>query len=213
MPADARWLIVNTELSKRAVADLLADADLRWTNRSNMKELAYPPERHFIRELEVFTSPRRIELSSLEVAGESDATRLRIDVDDLRVLRQELAHARTFGDTEHVTPLLAALKRWRADGVEVTIALDSQSRIDRLAGVLEQRGVTDVRLVAGTPADAFASTRDHVALVTGDLIFGARTHHAGNRKKKAKDALLGGVSDWSQLGVGDFLVHQRHGVG
>src|SRR3569832_1024147 len=144
LPADARWLIVNTELAKRAVTDLLADADLRWANRSNMKELAYPPDRHFTRE---------------------------------------------------------------------PLPLESQSRIDRLAGVLDQRGVTDVRLVAGTPAHAFASVSDHVALVTGDLIFGARTHHAGNRKKKAKDALLGGVSDWSQLGVGDYLVHQKHGVG
>ncbi|MEO6775375.1 MAG: transcription-repair coupling factor [Kofleriaceae bacterium] len=217
VPATARWLIVNTELAKRAVADVLADADLRWANRSNMKELAYPPDRHFTRELAPLASPRRIELSSLEVAGDADATRVRIDVDDLRVLRQELDHARTFGDTEHVTPLLKALERWRADGVAVTIALDSQSRIDRLAGVLDQRGVplsgAGVRVVAGTPAHAFASVKDHVALVTGDLVFGARTHHAGNRRKKAKDALLGGVSDWSQLAIGDYLVHQRHGVG
>ncbi|HET9987951.1 MAG TPA: DEAD/DEAH box helicase, partial [Kofleriaceae bacterium] len=217
VPADARWLIVNTELAKRAVSDLLADADLRWANRSNMKELAYPPDRHFARELVPLSSPRRIELSTLEVTGDSDATRLRVEIDDLRVLRQELDHARTFGDTEHVTPLLTALQRWRSNGVAVTIALDSQSRIDRLAGVLEQRGVPlsgdGVRLVAGTPAHAFASVKDHVALVTGDLIFGARTHHAGNRRKKAKDALLGGVSDWSQLAIGDFLVHQRHGVG
>ncbi len=225
-PAEARWLIVDPEACKRAVVDLLADADLRWTNRTSMKELAYPPDRHFVRVLAPLTSRRRIELSSLEVTGEPKmegagpapaavkvATRLRVDVDDLHVLRQELDHARTFGDTEHVTPLLTALKRWRADGVAVTIALDSQSRIDRLAGVLEARGVTDVKLVAGTPAHAFAAPRDHVALVTGDIIFGQRTHHATNRKKRAKDALLGGVSDWSQLAVGDYLVHQRHGVG
>ena len=210
VPADARWLVINTEACKRAVADLLADADLRWTNRQNMKELAYPPDRHFVRE--PLRSPRMIELSTLEVAQDSDATKIRIDVDDLRVLRQELDHARTFGDTEHVRPLLNALKQWRGNGVAVTIALDSQSRIDRLAGVLEARGVTDVRLVAGTPSHAFASAKDLTALVTGDLIFGQRTHHVATRRKKAKDALLGGVSDWSQLGVGDFLVHQKHGV-
>ncbi|CAN5591686.1 transcription-repair coupling factor [soil metagenome] len=226
LPADARWLIVDPEACKRAVIDLLADADLRWTNRTSMKELAYPPDRHFVRELEPLSTPRRIELSSLEVARtpklegggpaqapEKDAARLRVDVDDLHVLRQELDHARTFGDTEHVTPLLTALKKWRSEGVAVTIALDSQSRIDRLAGVLEARGVTDIKLVAGTPAHAFGAPRDHVALVTGDIIFGQRTHHATNRKKRAKDALLGGVSDWSQLAVGDYLVHQRHGVG
>ncbi len=219
LPAEARWLIVDPEACRRAVVDLLADADLRWTNRTSMKELAYPPDRHFVRELAPLSSRRRIELSSLEVTetakledGPAPA-RLRVDVDDLHVLRQELDHARTFGDTEHVTPLLTALKKWRAEGVAVTIALDSQSRIDRLAGVLDARGVTDVKLVAGTPAHAFAAPRDHVALVTGDLIFGQRTHHATNRKKRAKDALLGGVSDWSQLAVGDYLVHQRHGVG
>src|SRR5450432_2026190 len=213
MPSDARWLIVNSDACKRAVVDLLADADLRWANRSNMKQLAYPPDRHFARELPPLTSPRRIELSSLELAGDSDATKLRVDVDDLRVLRNELDHARTFGDTEHVTPLLEALKKWRAAGVTVTLALDSQSRVDRLAGVLAARGVTDVVITSGAPAHAFASLKDRVAVVTGDLVFGQRTHHAGSHKKRARDALLGGVSDWSQLAPGDFLVHQRHGVG
>ncbi|MFT3698251.1 MAG: transcription-repair coupling factor [Kofleriaceae bacterium] len=211
VPADARWLIVDSDACRRAISDLVADADLRWTNRQNMKELAYPPDRHFDRVLP--QPPRRIEISSLETTQDSDATKLRIDVDDLRVLRQLLDHARTFGDTEHVQPLLDALKKWRSEGVAVTLALDSQSRVDRLAGVLEQRGVKDVTITSGAPAHAFASLKDRVALVTGDLIFGQRTHHAQNRRKKAKDALLGGVSDWSQLGVGDYLVHQKHGVG
>jgi transcription-repair coupling factor (superfamily II helicase) len=209
MPADARWLIVDPDACRRAIADALADADTRYGSRRHGQQLAFPPDRHFARELAL--PDRRVELSSLELAGDSDATKLRLDVDDLRVLRQELDHARTFGDTEHVQPLLAALKKWR--GMDVTIALDSQSRIDRLAGVLEQRGATGVKLVSGTPAHAFASVKDGVAVVTGDLIFGQRTHHARNAKKKAKDALLGGVSDWSQLAAGDYLVHQRHGVG
>ncbi len=209
MPADARWLFVDPDACRRSLADALADADARYGSRTQRQQLAFPPDRHFAREL--ILPARRVELPTLELAGDLDATKLRLDVDDLHVLRQELDHARTFGDTEHVTPLLAALKRWQ--GMTVTIALDSQSRIDRLAGVLEARGVTDVKLTSGTPAHAFASTKDKVALVTGDLIFGTRTHHARNSKKKARDALLGGVSDWSQLAAGDYLVHQRHGVG
>ena len=211
MPADARWLIVDPDACRRALSDALADADARFATRTARQQLAFAPERHFDRALA--THDRRIELPTLELAGDTAATKLRLDVDDLHVLRAELDHARTFGDTEHVAPLLAALKRWRGAGFTVTLALDSQSRIDRLAGVLEQRGITDVPLIAGTPRHAFASPKDKVALVTGDLVFGQRTHHGQGQKKRARDALLGGVSDWSQLAAGDYLVHQRHGVG
>ena len=225
VPDDARWLIVDPDACRRTISDLWADADSRYAAR-DAKTLAFPPERHLLRELGAFRSRRRIELPTLEVHGETDATKLRVDIDPLRVLRQELDHARTFGDTEHVAPLLAALRRW-ADGMRVAIACDSQSRTERLLGVLTARGVAvrvaaagerptehpGVTLIAGTPAHSFASEKDGVAVVTASDIFGERVHHPSSRKKRARDALLGSVSDWSQLAAGDYLVHQKHGVG
>ncbi len=226
VPADARWLFVDPDAARRTLDDLWNDAEQRYEARDT-KMLAFPPDRHYVTDLAALSSPRRVELPTLEVHGESDAEKLRVDVDPLSVLRQELDHARTFGDTEHVTPLLAALKKWDGLGMRVAIASDSQSRTDRLLGVLAARGV-DVRvaapgerptaepgvmLIAGTPANSFASPKDGVALVTTSDIFGERVHHGGQKKKRAKDALLGGVSDWSQLAPGDYLVHQKHGVG
>src|SRR5204863_390117 len=154
-------------------------------------------------------------------------SRMRVEVDDLRVLRTELDHARTFGDIEHAQPLVAAIERWRGDGLRVAIACDSQSRSDRLFGVLAARGVEvrlaapgerpgavdGVALIAGAPAHGFASRRDRVAVVTAADVFGQRTHHAQRQRKRARDALLGGVGDFSMLSPGDYLVHQRHGVG
>jgi transcription-repair coupling factor (superfamily II helicase) len=225
LPDDARWLIVDPDACRRVISDLWKDEEARYETR-DQKVLAFPPDRHFVTDLAAFSSPRRIELPTLEVHGETDATKLRVEVDNLRVLRQELDHARTFGDTEHVTPLLTALKKWKDQ--RVAIACDSQSRMDRLSGVLAARGVEvrvaipgekptsapGITLVSGAPAHSFASMRDGVVLVTATDIFGERVHHAGsNKKKRAKDALLGGVSDWSQLQAGDFLVHQKHGVG
>ena len=226
VPADARWLFVDPDAARRAIDELWQDAEQRYDARES-KLLAFPPDRHFVTELAALASPRRVELPTLEVHGESDAERLRVDVDPLRVLRQELEHARTFGDTEHVTPLLAALKDWTARGMRVAIASDSQSRTERLLGVLAARGVSvraatagerpletpGVTLVPGAPAQSFASAKDGVALVTASDIFGERVHHPSTRKKRAKDALLGSVSDWSQLAPGDYLVHQKHGVG
>ena len=228
----ARWLVIDPEACRRAVGDAWADAEGRHAEKQGGKQLTYPPERHLVTidELGAFTAPRRIELPALELHDLQDAapaTRLRVEVDDLRVLRSQLDHARTFGDVEHAAPLVDAIGRWRGDGLRVAIACDSQSRTDRLYGVLAARGVAvrlaapgerpgaadGVTLVAGAPAHGFASRRDGVAFVTAADVFGQRTHHPQRQRKRAKDALLGGVGDFSMLSPGDYLVHQRHGVG
>jgi transcription-repair coupling factor (superfamily II helicase) len=241
----ARWLVVDPEACRRTVADAWADAESRHAEKHGARQLMYPPARHLVTadELGAFSAARRIELPTLELHDASTAsgapaaatapgapaaaTRLRVDVDDLRVLKNELDHARTFGDIEHAAPLVTALARWRGDGLRVAIACDSQSRTDRLFGVLSARGVEvriaaagerpgavdGVSLVAGVPAHGFASRRDGVAFVTAADVFGQRTHHAASKRRRARDALLGGVGDFSQLAAGDYLVHQRHGVG
>jgi transcription-repair coupling factor (superfamily II helicase) len=227
VPADARWMIVDPAACKRVVVDAWSDAEARYpTRKETTRSLVYPPDAHLASDLAL--GSRRIELPTLELHEHGDeVARVRVEVDDLRVLKQELDHARTFGDTEHAQPLLAALARWHKQGMRVAIACDSQSRADRLLGVLSARGL-DVRVAAtgerpmsaigvaivhGAPLHGFASPRDGVALVTAADIFGQRTHHARSSQKRAKDALLGGVADFSQLEAGDYLVHQRHGVG
>ena len=229
---EARWLVVDPAACKRVVVDAWVDAEARYTGRqadasSGHKPLVYPPAAHFVTagEAGAFTAQRRIDLPILELV--EPGTHLRVEIDDLRVLKQELDHARTYGDTEHAQPLLDALAKWRKLGMRVAIASDSQGRTDRLLGVLSARGI-DVRVAAagerptatagvtivpGAPAHGFASPKDGVAVVTAADIFGQRTHHVRAQQKRAKDALLGGVSDFSQLEAGDYLVHQRHGVG
>ena len=235
MPAEARWIVIDPDACRRTITDAWIDAAARFGERAASattkdRTLAYPPARHFVDADEAGVGAaraglRRVMLPTLEVEG-TPGTRVRVEIDDLRVLKQELEHARSFGDTEHAQPLVTAIAKWRRDGLRVVIACDSQSRIDRLHGVLVQRGVdlrlaepgerpgdaVKVTLATGAPAHSFASRRDGIAMVTAADIFGQRTHHAKNQRKKAKDALLGGVADFSQLAVGDYLVHQKHGV-
>ncbi len=226
VPRSARWLVVDPDACRRAVREVLDDAAVRFpARRSETKALVYPPEAHYTDDVGL-EAPRRVALSSLEVQ-DARGTRVRVDVDDLRVLRQQLEHARTFGDTEHAAPLVTAIGLWRRDGMRVAIASDSQGRTDRLVGVLQGRGVAvrvaepgeqpgtvdGVSIVAGTPAHGFASLRDRVAIVTSADVFGERSHRPRGKAKRAKDALLGGVGDFSQLAPGDYLVHQKHGVG
>jgi len=60
-----------------------------------------------------------------------------------------------------------------------------------------------VTLIAGAPAHGFASLRDGVAIVTAADVFGQRTHHTPNKRRRAKDALLGSIGDFLELGAGD----------
>ena len=238
VPPEARWLVVDPDACRRAITLAWTDAEARYPERrasqgTKDRSLAYPPDAHLATAEEAgpFTAPRRVELPTLELhahgAPATTATRVRVELDDLRVLRQELELARTYGDTEHAAPLAGAITRWRKGGLRIVIACDSQSRIDRLHGVLAGRGV-DVRIapagerpgafdgvtiVSGTPASSFASVRDRFAIVTAADVFGQRTHHGTSQRKRAKDALLGSVGDFSQLAPGDYLVHQKHGVG
>jgi len=228
IPERARWLVADPAACKRVIVEAWADAEARFPDR-RIKTLSYPPAAHFASETEVgaFTAPRRIDLPVLDLVASQGTTHLRVEVDHLHVLSQELEHARTFGDSEHAAPLVAALAKWTRQRMRIAIASDSQSRTDRLLGVLVARGL-DVRIaeagelpcaregiaiVAGAPAHGFASPADGVAVVTASDIFGQRVHHVTTKRKKARDALLGSVADFSQLAAGDFLVHQRHGVG
>ncbi|MCX5741666.1 MAG: DEAD/DEAH box helicase, partial [Proteobacteria bacterium] len=216
-PDTARWLVVDPDACRRAITDLWVDAEARFARRREARDLVFPPDAHLVTAAEAgpFTARRRIELPTLEVLDEAtDLVRLRVDIDNLRTLRQELDHARTFsGEADHASPLVTAIRRWLAEGLAVTIGCDSQNRFDRLQGVLAARKLAGVELVHGTPTASFASPKDRVAIVTSADVFGVRTHHTSARQKRARDALLGGVADFGQLAAGDFLVHQRHGVG
>ncbi len=226
LPSDARWMIVDSAACRRVVVEAWADAEARFVDRK-VKTLSYPPSTHYATDAELgLEAARRIELPVLEVL-DTQATRLRVEIDNLHVLAQELDHARTFGDTEHAGPLVTALTRWLGRGMRVAIASDSQSRTDRLFGVLSARGIAvriaahgerpteqpGVTIVIGAPAHGFAAPEDGVAVITAANIFGQRVHHVAGKRKRAKDALLGNVGDFSQLSPGDYLVHQRHGVG
>ena len=225
VPAGARWLFVDPAASRRVVVEAWADAAARFADRK-VKTLAYPPSAHYATDAEIFERPRRIDLPTLDVL-EGGATKLRVDIDNLHGLAQQLDHARTFGDTEHAGPLVEALTKWLGRGMRIAIASDSQSRTDRLMGVLAARGIAvrvgapgerptqqlGVTIVTGALAHGFAAPEDGVAVIPAQSIFGQRVHHVTGKRKRARDALLGSVGDFSQLSPGDYLVHQRHGVG
>ncbi|RMH37865.1 MAG: transcription-repair coupling factor, partial [Deltaproteobacteria bacterium] len=236
-PDRSRWIAVDPEGIARAATDELEIAATRYDERIADHRLAFPPGDFYVDadaiRAQLSAPVRRIEVRPMEYA-DADLPGVRIAVDDHARLRAELDKARRQKADELMAPLVTALRQWRADGWRVAIACDSARRRDQLVGLLTEYGVTVDRrddaaidfdaleaggppaLVAGQLSRGFALPADRIALVTDDDIFGERRRPSPEQRaaaRRARDALTGGVSDFSELTPGDLLVHQLHGVG
>jgi transcription-repair coupling factor (superfamily II helicase) len=188
-------------------------------------------------------APRRIEVRPLEIhrgpeAGGADAgspaVALHFAQETGAALRYELERARRQEAPELMRPLVAARARWREAGWRAAITCNSASRHERLAGLLAEYGVpaatveidpfrfdalapgAPLALVRGRLSAGFTLPADRLALLSDDDIFGPRRASSTRQRqaaRRARDALLGGVADFSQLRPGDFVVHRLHGIG
>jgi transcription-repair coupling factor (superfamily II helicase) len=239
IPPDARWVLVDPDAVVGAARDEHADAARRHDARVAAHGLALPVDAHYATPDELdaaLAAPRhRLVLPTLELAHDpraAGAEVVRLALDDLRGLAAELERARVAGCDELGRPLAAFVARHVEAGARVAIVCDGAVRADRIAGLLAHYGVhadrdpaaeahaLDARpgavtIALGHLADGFASAADGLVVLSTAPVFGARRAAPRQRAaaKKARDALLGGVSDFSQLAPGDHLVHQLHGVG
>ncbi len=220
VPATTTWVWWDPDAIVATADAELAHAAARHADRVAHRQVSFAPEAHFVARAALVerltTDPRRVVVPTLELADDprgEGATALRVVLDDLRPLRAELERMRVQHDDHLAQPLVKAVNAWRAEGLAVTFAADSAQRRDRLVGLLDAYGLACEVLVAPLGA-SFASRADGVAFVsTADVLGARRPAPRRSAAKKARDALLGGVGDFSQLAPGDFLVHQLHGVG
>ena len=234
---DAQWLVVDPDAILRAAAEELEEAAARHEERVADHRISFPPEEHHVSGDELaaaLAAPVRVEVRSLEIAGQSDLPAVRFTAESGATLRLDLERARRQKADHLMEPLVVQLGRWREDGWRVAIVCSSASRSERLAALLEDYGVHAAEraldplrledlpaggppaLVRGRLSTGFTLPADRIALLGDEDIFGPR-RTVSNRQtqaaRRARDALLGGVSDFSQLAPGDFVVHRVHGIG
>jgi transcription-repair coupling factor (superfamily II helicase) len=180
---------------------------------------------------------RRVELHRADAGADAGAgapPALRFQVDDNQMVRGALERARKQQADELLRPLVNAIERWRGDGWRIAITSESAARTERLVALLGEYGVpaagraidplrfealepgAPLAVVRGRLSAGFALPAERIVLLTDDDIFGERRRVSPRQQaaaKRARQALLGGTADFSQLAPGDYLVHQVHGVG
>ena len=195
--------------------------------------LAAPPHCIEARSLELHLAPPAPELERPPQPPSSGDPVLRFAIDDNSAIRDQLERARRQHADELLRPLVDSITSWLSDGWRVAITSESDSRRQRLAALLADYAISvasaapdggaidtlepgAVTIIRGRLSAGFALPADRLVLITDDAIFGERRRTSARQRRAAKrahQALLGNVADFSQLDVGDYLVHTVHGVG
>jgi transcription-repair coupling factor (superfamily II helicase) len=236
LPEDSLWMVLDPSSIEDGLNDQLELADARHQDRLEDHRLSFPPEAHYLSADEVCAqfdaASERVDIHGIELDGQrSDSDGLRIRVDGNHVLRAALERARRTGVAELTRPLADAVADWSKNQWRILIACSSDNRGQRIAGALAEYDVSTARddtlslndaapgvplLVKGRLSAGFVSPSDGLVVVSDDEIFGARKRRSQRQRslsKKARAALLGGVDDFSQIAIDDYLVHDLHGLG
>jgi len=137
----------------------------------------------------------------------------------------EGAAAASRGHSEGLERLITQVQHWQAADLDIVITARTSSQADRMLALLSHRGLAMSRAKAAerdvkTPSAKVAVTVGRLArgavlpleqlvFVAEEEIFARRAHGAKRQKSTTKSALL----DLRSLSVGDFVVHEEHGVG
>lgn len=125
---------------------------------------------------------------------------------------------------KHFELLAEDIKKWRKNGFCVLLLSGSRTRAERLAKDLNEYEVPafykekpEVKLTAGQVMASYGflhkgfayATARFVVITEGD-IFGAKARVRKNRQKKYSGK---SIQSFNELSVGDYVVHEDHGLG
>ena len=233
-PPSARLIVIDPDEINQRSKDGDIEATERFQARLDDHKIAFPPSEHYVsgEDIDGFVaSIPSLLCPRLELKRSSGPTPLRIECRSVANLARALLAARK--SASPARPLLEAIEEWQKDDWRVVVTSASETRANRIAGLLAECGyevnrplppleadnearMFHLSLVAGELSSGFALPADGLVFLTDDDLFGTRRAVSSNQKRaaaRARKALLGAVGDFSQLKVEDFLVHQVHGVG
>jgi transcription-repair coupling factor (superfamily II helicase) len=136
------------------------------------------------------------------------------------------------GRTNALAPVARRIRHFGDNGLRVFITARAQTQAERLAALLQHQGLRtrargvafdpawlsegagrelDAEVVVGPLGRGVILPGEGFAIITEEEIFGGRAHRA--REKKSRAAARPFVEDLRSLNVGDYVVHEEHGIG
>ncbi|MBP9089135.1 MAG: hypothetical protein KBG15_23645, partial [Kofleriaceae bacterium] len=143
-----RWLVVAPDAVARAAHELYRDASQRIDAARELGSLSYDVSAHLATPAAwtaALDAAHAIEMPALQLVADANTAPAHEHTHVLEStgdLRADIIRARGSHDEEIAEVVVRYVRKWQRQGMRVVIACDSQSRADRLQGVLTARKIT-----------------------------------------------------------------------
>lgn len=107
--------------------------------------------------------------------------------------------------------LKAEMERWKKIGAKVMMLAGSAERIDRMRRVLDDYGIDPPTLLEGNLQQGFELPSSHLVVITEGEMFSQKQRKQRSQGKKMDNAER--IKSYTELKVGDYVVHHNHGIG
>ncbi|KQO14165.1 transcription-repair coupling factor [Paenibacillus sp. Leaf72] len=107
--------------------------------------------------------------------------------------------------------LKAEMDRWRKIGANVLMLAGNAERMERMRRVLFDYNIEPPTLLEGNLQSGFELPSSHLVVITEGEMFSQKQRKARRIDKKIDNAER--IKSYTELKVGDYVVHQNHGIG
>lgn len=107
--------------------------------------------------------------------------------------------------------LKAEMDRWRKTGATVMMLAGNAERMERMRRVLDDYNIETPTLLEGNLQSGFEMPSSHLVIITEGEMFSQKQRKARRLDKKVDNAER--IKSYTELKVGDYVVHHNHGIG
>lgn len=109
--------------------------------------------------------------------------------------------------------LKAEMERWKKAGANVIILANGPERVERVRRVLQDYQIPEPTIMTGNLQSGFELPSIHLVVITEGEMFSQK-----QRKTRRADASMKldnaeRIRNYTELKIGDYVVHQNHGIG
>jgi len=107
--------------------------------------------------------------------------------------------------------LKSEMDRWKKSGVQVMMLAGDAERMERMRRVLHDYGIDEPLMFEGHLQNGFEMPSVHAAVITESEMFSSKQRKTRKTTKSMDNAER--IKSYTELKVGDYVVHQNHGIG
>ncbi|MHA0857612.1 transcription-repair coupling factor [Paenibacillus sp. CMAA1364] len=107
--------------------------------------------------------------------------------------------------------LKSEMERWEKSGVRVMMLASNEERMERMRRVLIDYGIHEPMMLQGNLQTGFELPSIQLAVITEGEMFSQKQRKVRKLSKSVDNAER--IKSYTELKVGDYVVHQNHGIG